>query len=39
MPEKCNSFLLVPDTYEGYYSYRKKKDVELWYVGTVAVHL
>ncbi len=37
IPEKCNSFILVRDTYDGYYSYIKKKEVELWYLGTVAI--
>lgn len=37
LPEKCNSFILVHDTYDGYYSFKKNKEVELWYIGTVVI--
>ena len=32
-PEAYNSFLLIPTIYEGYYSYIKKVNMELWYLG------
>lgn len=34
LPEACNSFLIIPTIYEGYYSHIKKKNMELWYLGT-----
>ena len=34
LPEACNSFLLIPTIYEGYYSHIKKDNCEMWYLGT-----
>ncbi len=36
LPEPCNSYVLIPTKYEGYYShiYKRERKLDLWYMGT-----